>query len=201
VEQRLLEVLDRSRALGFLGPGPVERQRAHAAAWSTLLPHRAAVLDLGSGGGLPGLPLAVARTDLSFVLLDANQQRGRFLDEAVDALELGERVRVVVARAEEAGRSDLRGSFDRVVSRSFAPPAVTAECAAPFLRVGGALLVSEPPGSGGERWPAEGVALLGLEAGALHRLDDATVRELLQRRPCPERFPRAVGRPAKRPLF
>ena len=99
---------------------------------SELLDEGATVLDLGSGGGVPGLVLVVERPDLSVTMLDANKRRTDFLDEALMTLGAGDRANVIRARAEEAGRNALlRGAFDQVVSRSFGPPAVVAECAAP----------------------------------------------------------------------
>ncbi|MGH8980906.1 MAG: RsmG family class I SAM-dependent methyltransferase, partial [Acidimicrobiales bacterium] len=191
----------------------------------------ASVLDLGSGGGLPGLVLAVFWRHTTLTLLDAQHRSAAFLSEAADRLGLSERVVVLEGRAEELGRRpEWRGGFDVVVARSFARPAVTAECAAPFLRPAGVLVVSEPPAAtgraaaptpgaghwatdresaggkvltpevGAERWPAAGLALLGMDPalavpGELHFV---VVR---QHSACPERFPRRVGVPAKRPLF
>jgi len=91
-----------------------------------------------------------------------------------------------------------------VTARSFGPPAVVAECAAPLLRTGGWLVVSEPPDQSDEeaarRWPAEPLAQLGLRPG--ERLQAAfDYRVLSQAEPCPERFPRRNGVPARRPLF
>ena len=110
-------------------------------------------------------------------------------------------VTVVRARAEDAGRDPgLRGAFGLVTARSFGPPPVTAECAAPFLAVDGRLVVSEPP-DGADRWPADGVALLDLEL--LRRTTTAAGRYqvLRQRTLVDERFPRRTGIPGKRPLF
>ena len=202
VEPPLVGVLERSRELGLLGPGPVETHLAHSRAWAALVPTGARVLDLGSGGGVPGLPLAVEREDCTIVLLDAMAKRGAFLDEAVQELSLESRARVVVERAEVAGRDpEWRGRFDVVVARSFGPPAVTAECAAPFLRGGGWLLVSEPPGAPDERWDVRGLEQLGLALVDVVSEEAATIRRLRQDVLCPEGYPRAVGRPAKRPLF
>lgn len=197
----LLAVLEEARSWGFLGPGPVADHVAHAEAFAaavSLPPDRA--LDLGSGGGVPGLVLAGRWPTTRWVLLDSQERRTAFLAGAVARLGWQDRVQVVRARAEEAGRDpDLRARFDLVTARSFGPPAVTAECAAPFLRVGGHLLVSEPP-EAVDRWPAAGLAPLGLgfvgvETGR-HRMAC-----LAQIEACPETYPRAVGRPAKRPLF
>lgn len=193
----LVRVLGRARELGFLGPGAVEDHVVHARGFlSGLDGVGGLVVDLGSGGGVPGLIVAVARPDLPMVLLDAMAKRCRFLESAATELAIADRVRVVEARAEEAGRSDLRGAADAVLSRSFGGPAVTAECAAPLLRVGGRLLVSEPP-DGADRWPSEHLTQLGLQpAGTM-----SGIRLLDQVSLCPDRFPRRVGVPSKRPLF
>lgn len=201
----LREVLGRSRELGLLGPGPLDPHIEHALAWSGLIPRGARVLDLGSGGGVPGLPLAVARPDCTFTLLDGSVTRGEVLAQAVEALAIGDRVTVHVERAEPGGHDpELRGGFDAVVSRSFGAPPVTAECAAPFLRVGGVLLVSEPPdqtAGSPQRWPAEALRELGIEPVHLHTTDVASLMELRQVAPCPPQYPRPTGRPTKRPLF
>ena len=158
--------------------------------------------DLGSGGGVPGLPLALHFVDCRWVLVESGVRRAAFLREAVAALTLEGRVDVVGARAEVVGREPLwRGRFDLVVARSFGPPAVVAECAAPLLRVGGRGVVSEPPGGDGERWPGDGLNMLGMTAGPSVTAAGAAYQVLLQARPCPERFPRRVGVPTKRPLF
>lgn len=156
-------------------------------------------LDLGSGGGVPGLILALARPASTWVLLDANARRTAFLTEAVRRLRLEDRVEVVTGRAEEVGRrADHRSDYQLVVARSFARPAVVAECAAPFLAVGGRLVVSEPPHGGDDRWPEDGLSVLGLR-----RLTTRGTRLTTLRResPGPDRFPRRVGVPSKRPLW
>jgi 16S rRNA (guanine527-N7)-methyltransferase len=163
------------------------------------------VLDLGSGGGLPGLVVATYRPQVGLILLEARQRACRFLREAVDSLGL-DGVAVVEARAEEAARSpDLRERFDAVVARSFGPPAVTAECAVAFLVPGGRLVVSEPPGDEqpdltSSRWPAEGLGQLGLgppEAGGAPEGSFVVLEKLRN----DDRWPRRVGIPAKRPLW
>ncbi len=222
----LHELLNQARALGFLGPGSVEAQLDHAGAFAQALeaarnaaprgaspsgpfPPRAAV-DLGTGGGLPGLVLAV-RWASSFVFVEAQARRAAFLRRAVGELGLGERVAVEAERAEILGRAaSRRAAFDLVTARGFGRPAVVAECAAPFLEVGGMLVVSEPPEDAARdaaRWPAAGLAELGMGAprrvgphlagtGARYRFVAVP-----QERRCPDRFPRRVGVPAKRPLF
>ena len=207
---QLLEVLGRSRSLGFLGPGSVRVHIEHALGFAAGVEEPPArFLDLGSGGGVPGLVLASHWVDAEAVLLDARERRCAFLLEVVQHLGIADRVGVECARAEEAGRRDgLRGAFDLVVARGFGRPAVTAECGAPFLRVGGTLAVSEPPPDAGsevvddaaERWPPDQVARLGL-APTSAWAESYRYQGLRQMEPCPPRFPRRPGVPTKRPLF
>ena len=203
-ERALHAVLELARAEGFLGRGPVAAHIDHARALLRSVPAEAQrFVDLGSGGGVPGLVLAVDRTELAGVLLDGSTRRGAFLTQAIDTLKLAERIEVWVERAEDVGRdSARRAQFDVVVSRSFGPPAVVAECAAPLLAVGGTLIVSDPPGTGSqaERWPSGGLAQFGLEV-VKHDVGPPTHTALRQVAACSDRFPRRVGIPAKRPLF
>jgi 16S rRNA (guanine527-N7)-methyltransferase len=190
------EVLEESADAGFLGPGPVAAHAAQAGSFLAALRPADRVLDLGAGGGVPGLILALALPAASFVLLDASQRRTDFLRRAVRRLGLADRVGVVTARAEAAGHDAVwRGTFDAVVARSFAEPAVTAECAAPFLRVGGQLVVSEPPDPRPGRWPPDGLGVLGLEPDPA---DEAATSSFTQVRPCPARYARRRLQP---PLF
>lgn len=170
----------------------------HAARFAAAAPDPPAdALDLGAGGGVPGLVLARTWPASRWVLLDVHLRRTAFLTSAVVELELDDRVRVVRSRAEEAGRDDsLRGHFDLVTARSFGPPAVTAECGAPFLRLDGSLLVSEPP-HGGDRWPADALAPLGLAPDA----QVAGIQVLRLDRLPESRFPRTAAAMKRRPLF
>ena len=165
-------------------------------------PPPARVLDLGSGAGVPGLVLALRWPDTTFVLLDASAKRTAALSTAVVELGLGDRVTVRTDRAEDAGRDPaLRATFDAVTARSFAAPAVTAECGAPFLRVGGMLVVAEPPGGGEGRWPAAPLATLGLTDDGVTAAGDGTVRRLRLTALVDATYPRPNGVPAQRPLF
>ena len=140
----LLTQLERARSLGFLGPGPVTAHIEHTAAFLDALadtPGR--IVDLGSGGGVPGLVIGVARPDLEVVLLDATAKRCRFLEQAVEVLAL--RASVVEGRAEVVGHGPLRGTATAVVARSFGSPAATAECAAPLLARDGQLARERAP--------------------------------------------------------
>jgi 16S rRNA (guanine527-N7)-methyltransferase len=207
----LHELLADARALGFLGPGPLEPQIRHAQGFTAVARRLSEggpvhLADLGSGGGLPGLVVAAEWPEATLVLIEANGRRAFFLRQAVERLDLEARVSVVEERAEVCGRdATLRAGFDGVLARSFGRPAVLAECAAPLLRTGAWLLVSEPPLPGGtdgqdDRWPPEPLRQLGLHpAEVVH--EGFEYRVLRQVEACPERFPRRNGVPAKRPLF
>jgi len=143
---------------------------------------------------VPALPLALAWPTTRWLLVEANGRRSRFLTQAVHRLGLHGRVVVREARGEVVGLDpEERARHDAVVARGFGPPAVTAECAAPLLRVGGRLLTAEPPDD--RAWPVEALAELGLAV----RERRGSVMILEQERLCPDRFPRRT--PAKRPLF
>jgi 16S rRNA (guanine527-N7)-methyltransferase len=150
------------------------------------------------------LVVAEAWGEASVTLIESSARRAAFLRRAADRLGLGARVRVLEERAESCGRAEgQRGSFDGVTARSFGRPAVVAECAAPLLRPGGWLLVSEPPSGDrpeSSRWPEEPLRQLGLvPEEPVH--EEFEYQLLRQREPCPDRFPRRIGVPAKRPLF
>lgn len=201
------EVLDLQRRRDVVGREANAALRAHSAGYAAALgssgPTPREVVDLGSGGGVPGLVLAdEVWPEARFTLLDASQRRCTYLELCVADLELGDRVEVLWARGEDAGRDpERRGRADVVVARSFGPPGATAECAAALLAVGGALIVSEPPDGSGERWDAGGLARLGLAHEATEVVEGATYVRLRQVEPCAEAYPRRPGVPVKRPLF
>lgn len=197
----VLACWERGQRLSAVGPGPVDVHLDHARALAAhLTPSETVGLDLGTGAGLPGLALAGFRPDMRWILLDAAQRRVGTVQEAIDELGWGDRVVAVHGRAEdravvEAWRADV------VVSRLFGPPAATAECAAPFVRAGGRILVTEPPSSAGAagRWSAKGLEPLGLTIG--RRFESPLVQELVSVGAPEQRFPRKPGVATKRPLW
>jgi 16S rRNA (guanine527-N7)-methyltransferase len=199
----VLAALEESRELGLLGPGPVEDHYVHAAVLADLVRRPVGrFLDLGSGGGLPGLVVLDVWDGAHAVLLDAQQRRCAFLERTIDRLGWSDRVGVECGRAEVlARRPDLRGAFELVLARSFGAPAVTAECAVGFLAEAGSLVVTEPPSESVDRWDAEGLGELGF--GSPERLrggETGAVRIPLEHPP-DDRWPRRDGMPAKRPLW
>ncbi len=198
----LVEILRRSQAAGFLGPGPVEQHIEQAEAFVAAVPPPASFLDLGSGGGAPGLVLADRWPDTAAVLLDAQLRRVRFLVEAVEVLGFDRRVTVIHGRAEDlAHDSAHRGRYPVVTARSFGAPAETAECGAGFVATDGVLLVAEPPGAPDERWPVDGLATVGLlDDGVVHG-PLSSVRRLLGDGSTPTSVPRRAAPRRRSPRF
>lgn len=127
---------------GLIGPREVprlwERHLLNCAVVGEMIPTGATVVDLGSGAGLPGLPLALARPDLRVTLLESMARRVAWLCEAVT--ELGLAVRVVRGRAEDTGLRRELGMVDVVTARAVAPLAKLAAWSLPLLPRGGVLL-------------------------------------------------------------
>ena len=110
-----------------------------------LFAHGARVIDVGSGAGFPGLPLAIARPDLQVTLLDALQKRISFLAAVVEELGLTH-VRLVHARAEDGARNpEHRERYDLAVARAVAPLPVLCELMLPFVAVGACSATRVPP--------------------------------------------------------
>jgi 16S rRNA (guanine527-N7)-methyltransferase len=127
---------------GVLGPHEApriwERHILNCAVLEELIPAASRVLDLGSGAGLPGIPLALARPDLEIALLEPMARRFTFLTEVVDELELP--VRLHRGRAEEPSVRQRCGGQDVVAVRAVAPLGRLAVLAMPLLRPSGVLL-------------------------------------------------------------
>ena len=100
-------------------------------------PHR--LVDIGSGGGVPGIPLAIARPDVSVMLVESTQKKAAFLNRAATELKL-DNLSVSAWRAEEVGNSNSRESFDVVTARAVGELAFLVEWCIPLLKVGGKML-------------------------------------------------------------
>lgn len=198
----LASILERSRDLGFLGPGPIERHLEQAEAFLAATPPPASFLDLGSGGGLPGLVLALKWPDAHGLLVDAQAKRVRFLDEAIEVLDLVDRIAAVHGRAEELAHDPAhRGRYELVTARSFAAPAITAECAVGFVPADGRVLVAEPRDERPDRWSADGLATLGLVDDGIVRRSGGTVRTLRSIAGPLDGVPRRTAAMTRRPRF
>jgi 16S rRNA (guanine527-N7)-methyltransferase len=170
----------------------------------TLLPHLDGVstlVDVGSGGGMPGIPLLLARPGLAVTLVEADHQKAAFLEHA--AARLGIAVAVVAERAEDAGRGPLREAFDAACCRALASMPVAGELCLPLVRVGGRWLALRTESDAGEG--AEACRLLGggdpqvvLAPSRLRARGVVVVVPKLA--PTPAAYPRRAGVPARRPL-
>ena len=159
------------------------------------------IADLGSGAGLPGLPLAIALPEADVHLVESSRRKCEFLERAAAECDL-ENVAVVHARIE-----GWRASVDLVTARALAPLEVVVEYAAPLLRIGGTLVVwrgLRDPGA--EAAAAKAAEIVGIEPGevrAVRPYDRARNRHLhlmSKVMDTPQRFPRRPGMATKRPL-
>lgn len=124
---------------GLIGPREVDRlwsrHIANSAVVEELVPQGVSMIDVGSGAGLPGIPIALIRPDISVVLLEPLLRRSTFLTEAVEKLGLGDRVTVVRGRAEE-----ITMEAQVVTARAVAPMDRLAGWTLPLVALGGILL-------------------------------------------------------------
>lgn len=164
------------------------------------------VVDVGSGAGFPGLPLAVVRPNWSFTLVEANHRKAAFLGRTVGALALGNAA-VVVGRAEEVGHTlDHRGRHWVAVARAVAPLAVLVEYLLPLVRLGGWAVAMKGTRPGPEiSGAAAALEALGgrVDEVVPYRLPGLEARHLVvvaKVAPTAPQLPRRPGRPAKRPL-
>jgi 16S rRNA (guanine527-N7)-methyltransferase len=165
-----------------------------------------ALVDIGSGAGLPGVVLALADPTRSVTLLEATGKKCRFLEATAARFGL-ERVVVLHLRAEEAGRdARYREGFDVAVARAVADLPVLLELAAPLVRIGGRVLAMKGQGAADEMRRADAARdLLGLATPTTHTPfpdlhPDACLLVYAKERPTPAKYPRRPGIPAKRPL-
>jgi len=165
------------------------------------------MLDIGSGAGFPGLPLAIVRPQWQITLLEATGKRVTFLRHVIATLKL-ENVVAVQGRAEElAHNRDYRATFNMVTARAVASLSVLLEYCAPYCRVGGSIILpkkgdlTEELAHGKRAAGQVGAAFDSDIPVTLPGLQDG--RRLLvwkQRKLCPEQFPRNGSAVAKRPL-
>ncbi|HEX6548283.1 MAG TPA: 16S rRNA (guanine(527)-N(7))-methyltransferase RsmG [Candidatus Dormibacteraeota bacterium] len=156
------------------------------------------LIDVGAGGGMPGIPLKVALPRLRVTLLESDHRKTAFLQHA--AAVLGIDVRVVNERAEAAGHGPLRESFDAATCRALAALPVAAELCLPFVRPGGrllALVTEAEPEIDASRLGGGRSRLILAPTRARRRGAIAIVEK---QAPTPPDYPRRPGVPARRPL-
>ena len=169
-------------------------------------PEAATVVDVGSGAGFPGIPLAIMLPGVRFTLVDALGKRVEFLQSVINRLGLN--AEALHLRAEDAARqSALREGFDLSVARAVAPMNVLCEYLLPLVRVGGGMLALKGPGLEEELAGAENA--LKVLGGRLERTQPLIIpgRDwnhraawIAKTAPTPEKYPRRAGTVEKRPL-
>jgi 16S rRNA (guanine527-N7)-methyltransferase len=150
------------------------------------------VVDVGSGGGSPGIPLAAARPDLEFHLLESTRKKCSFLREVAADFE---NVEVVCARAEEHAAGAGRDFYGTAVARALAPPPVAAEWCLPLVAVGGTAILFVGPTA-----DADAVARAAAKLGSEEPRAVGGFLVLGKVAPTPAGFPRRPGMARKRPL-
>ena len=197
-------LLRRNAAQNLTAARTLEAVADHVHDSLSLLPYlREPFVDVGSGGGFPAIPLAIA-TGFRGTLIESVRKKARFLEDAVD--ELGLPLDVRGARVEDAGRdASLRGTFASATARAVASVPTVLEYALPLLLVGGVAVLQRGAFEAAERTAAfDACLVLGAAIDEEIPLGDEPEgrRILLVRKVAPtgSRFPRRAGIPAKRPL-
>lgn len=166
------------------------------------------VIDVGTGAGMPGIPLKILFPDIRLVLLDATARKAVFLEHLKQRLGL-ENVEVVVGRAEEvAHHAQYREKFDLVVSRAVAALPALVELTLPFCAIGGCFIAQKKGAVDSEI--IQSARAINLMGGSLREVKRVELEEFADKRqlviidkvsPTPENYPRRPGIPAKRPLI
>ena len=167
----------------------------------------ARIIDVGTGAGLPGMPLKILFPSIRLVLLEATAKKANFLLHLKERLDLAD-VEVIVGRAEEvAHQGRYREGFDIVLSRAVAPLATLVELTLPFLKIGGRFIAQKKGSIEAEINKATGaISLLGGRLLEVKRIEldeftDSRCLVIIEKlSPTPEKYPRRPGMPAKRPI-
>lgn len=155
MDEHLLSALQLAQDAGVIGrtdlAEEISRARVFVAGLSTC-PSDTAVLDIGSGGGLPGLVIAHDRPDVHVTLIDRREKRTDLLQRQATRLRRHQPGHPIDVMCEDARTLQGERTFDVITARSFGSPEAVVEIALPLLTPMGRLLVSEPPNSDGNRW-------------------------------------------------
>jgi 16S rRNA (guanine527-N7)-methyltransferase len=161
-----------------------------------------AVIDIGSGGGLPGIPLAIVMPEVQFTLLEATGKKAAFIKETIAALGISN-ARILNDRAETAGQDhhDHRAKYDAVVARAVGKLNVLAELTIPFAREAGSIFLIKGDKAAEEVEEAKpALHKLHTHVVDLHKTATGTVVVLEKTRATPRNYPRLPGEPKRRPL-
>lgn len=165
------------------------------------------VIDVGTGGGFPGVPLAICFPEKNFLLMDSLAKRIRIVNETCEKLAI-KNVKAVHGRAEELARQkDMRDSFDLCVSRAVANMSTLSEYCLPFVKTGGTFIAYKGPDCKSEIEEAEyAIEVLG---GKVSRIETPELSEtdfehklvfVMKETATPKAYPRKAGKPDKEPI-
>lgn len=164
--------------------------------------HALHVIDVGSGGGLPGIPLAITMPETTFVLVEATRKKADFLGQVVDTMEL-DNVTVVNARAEDLATKNggFRAAADAVIARAVGPLQVLLELTIPFAKVGGIVVAIK-----GEKAQVEieranhALNVLHGKVESQERTTTGRVLVVRKTKHTPQKYPRPPGEPKRAPI-
>ena len=160
------------------------------------------VIDIGSGGGMPGIPLAITMPDTSFTLVESTKKKAVFINTVVNELDL-QNVTVIGERAENLASPDggFRNIADAVVARAVGSMSVLLELTIPFLRLGGYFFAIK-----GERAQEEieeskmALRILGGKVESVNQTETGTIVSVCKNNATPKKYPRRPGEPKRMPL-
>ena len=164
------------------------------------------IIDMGSGAGFPGIPLAIMLPEYSFSMADSLNKRVVFLNDVIRLIKL-ENSKAIQGRAEEIGQSELRETFDICISRAVAEMPVLLEYCLPMIRIGGYAILYKSGEYKEEIRSAK--AALDLLGGKIHMIKEFSLpdtdisRSLIivyKEKATPIKYPRRPGKPSKTPI-
>ncbi len=174
---------------------------------NVVLPAGLSVIDIGTGAGLPGIPLKIAFPEIKLTLLEATAKKTEFLKYVVSTLRLNE-VEILTARAEDQARvGKYRERYDIVTARAVTQLAALAELTLPFSAIGGRCILPKKGDTEKEIEEAQNaIQILGGEMRTIEKInlegleDDRHLIIIEKVSPTPDKYPRRPGIPAKRPI-
>lgn len=164
------------------------------------------IIDIGTGGGFPGIPLAIVFSDKKFYLLDSSAKRLKIIDQLAKGIDINN-IDIIHGRAEELARkAEYREKFDLAVSRAVANLSTLSEYCLPFVKTGGAFISYKGPTGDSElEEAAEAIRILGGQLQRVEKTEGTFGMEhqliyIGKKKSTAKKFPRSGGKPAKDPI-
>lgn len=201
----LLEYNQKFNLTAIVNPDEIKiKHYLDSLAGAEFIAEKASVIDVGSGAGFPAIPLKIYRNDLKITMLDSLNKRVNFLNLAVKVLGLSD-AKAVHFRAEDAGKTELRESFDFAVARAVADMAVLSEYTLPFVKPGGKLIAYKGDVDEELDNAERAINILGgkLEKVNKFTLPDGSKRSIIivkKVAKTPVKYPRGQNKPRIKPL-